>query len=51
MGYIFVECKASAFVDNRNIKLPRFQRKQNWKPKHNFKLAINVFKTIQLVLL
>ncbi|MDT8718070.1 DUF262 domain-containing protein [Clostridium sp. 19966] len=26
------------------MKLPRFQRKQTWKPTDNFKLCISVFK-------
>ena len=32
------------FVTLRNIKLPRFQRKQTWDEKKNFELCISVFK-------
>jgi hypothetical protein len=36
------------FVEDRNIKLPRFQRKQTWDEKKNFALAISVFKGFPL---
>ena len=32
------------FVLDRNIKLPRFQRKQTWDEKKNFQLCISLFK-------
>lgn len=32
------------FITNRNIRLPRFQRKLTWKEKDNFQLCISVFK-------
>lgn len=32
------------FVEDSNIKLPRFQRKQTWDDKKNFELCISVFK-------
>ena len=32
------------FIENVDIKLPRFQRKQTWDPKSNFKLCISIFK-------
>lgn len=33
-----------SFITDRNIKLPRFQRKQTWDEKKNFQLCISVFK-------
>lgn len=44
MAYRIVENNAVAFADNRSIKFPRFQRKQTWDEKDNFKLCISVFK-------
>ncbi|MGN9163060.1 DUF262 domain-containing protein [Clostridium sulfidigenes] len=44
MGYSIVENSTNSFIENRSIKLPRFQRKQTWKPTDNFKLCISVFK-------
>lgn len=32
------------FITDRNVKLPRFQRKQTWDNKKNFQLCINLFK-------
>ena len=32
------------FIIDRNIKLPRFQRKQSWDEKKNFQLCISLFK-------
>ena len=32
------------FITDRNVKLPRFQRKQTWDDKKNFKLCISLFK-------
>lgn len=32
------------FVEDSNIKLPRFQRKQTWDDKKNFELCISIFK-------
>lgn len=32
------------FIIDRNIKLPRFQRKQTWDEKKNFQLCISLFK-------
>ena len=32
------------FITDRNVKLPRFQRKQTWDKKKNFQLCISVFK-------
>lgn len=32
------------FIEDRKIKLPRFQRKQTWDSKKNFKLCISIFK-------
>jgi hypothetical protein len=36
------------FVEDKSIKLPRFQRKQTWKEKKNFALLISVFKKFPL---
>ena len=44
MSYRIVEHNAVAFADNPRIKFPRFQRKQTWNEKDNFKLCISVFK-------
>ena len=33
-----------AFITDRNIRLPRFQRKQTWDNKKNFQLCISLFK-------
>ncbi|MHC5202163.1 DUF262 domain-containing protein [Myroides sp. LJL119] len=32
------------FVEDSNIKLPRFQRKQTWDSRKNFELCISIFK-------
>lgn len=32
------------FIQDRNVKLPRFQRKQTWDEKKNFQLCISLFK-------
>lgn len=32
------------FIVDRNIRLPRFQRKQTWDEKKNFQLCISLFK-------
>lgn len=32
------------FITDRNVKLPRFQRKQTWDGKKNFQLCISLFK-------
>ena len=32
------------FINDRNIKFPRFQRKQTWKDEQNLKLTISLFK-------
>jgi hypothetical protein len=36
------------FVEDRNIKLPRFQRKQTWDEKKDFALAISVSAGLNL---
>lgn len=33
-----------SFIEDTNIKLPRFQRKQTWDDKKNFQLCISIFK-------
>lgn len=35
---------AKSFIQDRDIRLPRFQRKQTWDEKKNFQLCISVFK-------
>ncbi|MFP7487809.1 DUF262 domain-containing protein [Priestia filamentosa] len=35
---------AKTLIEDRNIRLPRFQRKQTWDIKKNFKLCISIFK-------
>ena len=37
-----------AFLNDNSIRLPRFQRKQTWKPINNFRLAISLFKSYPL---
>lgn len=32
------------FIEDTNIQLPRFQRKQTWDDKKNFELVISIFK-------
>ena len=32
------------FITDKNIRLPRFQRKQTWDDKKNFQLCISIFK-------
>lgn len=44
MAYRIVENNAVSFADNKSIKFPRFQRKQTWDERDNFKLCISVFK-------
>lgn len=36
------------FITDKNIKLPRFQRKQTWNEKKNFELCISLFKDYPL---
>jgi len=33
-----------AFIQDNNIRLPRFQRKQTWNEKKNFELCVSLFK-------
>ena len=33
------------FITDRNVRLPRFQRKQTWDEKKNFQLCISLFKS------
>ncbi len=32
------------FITDKNVRLPRFQRKQTWDSKKNFQLCISLFK-------
>ena len=43
MGYKIEPKSVKEFIE-MDTALPRFQRKQTWKPKDNFKLCISVFK-------
>ena len=43
MAYKIEPKTVKEFID-MDTSLPRFQRKQTWKPKDNFKLCISVFK-------
>lgn len=43
-NYNITENNAIAFANDRNIRYPRFQRKQTWDEKLNFKLCISIFK-------
>ena len=36
------------FITDKNIRLPRFQRKQTWNEKKNFELCISLFKDYPL---
>lgn len=36
------------FIEDRSIRLPRFQRKQTWNEKKNFALTISIFKGFPL---
>jgi len=38
----------TTFIEDRRIKLPRFQRKQTWDEKQNFELVISIFKNFPL---
>lgn len=44
MAYKIQPTSVFEFVEDKDIKLPRFQRKLTWKPRMNFELAISVFK-------
>lgn len=44
MAYDIRSESIKTFINDRNIKLPRFQRKQTWDEKKNFKLCISLFK-------
>lgn len=37
-----------SFIIDKNIRLPRFQRKQTWNEKKNFELCISLFKEYPL---
>ncbi len=36
--------KVKAFIEDREIELPRFQRKQTWDEKKNYELCMSVFR-------
>lgn len=42
--YDIIPNNAKDFITARDIKLPRFQRKQTWDDKKNFQLCISIFK-------
>ena len=43
MSYVIESKTVKEFI-SMDTALPRFQRKQTWGPKDNFKLCISVFK-------
>lgn len=44
MSYSIEALSITSFLDEGNLKLPRFQRKATWKSKQSFELAISVFQ-------
>lgn len=44
MSYEIKPQNLKTFIEDKSIKLPRFQRKQTWTEKKNFLLALSVFK-------
>lgn len=44
MSYVIESIKLTEFINDANIKLPRFQRKETWKDEQNFKICISIFK-------
>ena len=44
MAYNINSISVKEYVENTNIKLPRFQRKETWDGKRNFMLCISVYK-------
>jgi hypothetical protein len=44
MGYIIEPMPLISFLDEANLKLPRFQRKATWDKKQNFELAVSIFQ-------
>jgi hypothetical protein len=42
--YVIKPESIKGFIEDSNIKLPRFQRKQTWDDKKNFQLCISIFK-------
>lgn len=44
MSYKIEPMSVREFVDDNQMKLPRFQRKATWNDKQNFELAISIFQ-------
>lgn len=44
MSYIIEPMPLISFLEESNLRLPRFQRKATWDKKQNFELAISVFQ-------
>lgn len=44
MAYKIEPRPLSSFIDDKKIKLPRFQRKATWQDRQNFELAISIFQ-------
>lgn len=42
--YTIRPCSVKEFLNDSQIQLPRFQRKQTWDEKKNFQLVISIFK-------
>lgn len=51
MCEIRLELIKKTFIEDKIIKLPRFQRKQTWNIKKSCALCISIFKGYQLVVL
>lgn len=44
MSYVIEPMTLLSFLDESNMKLPRFQRRATWTSKQNFELCISVFQ-------
>lgn len=44
MAYKIEPQALTQFIQEDDIRLPRFQRKKTWKPSQNFELCISIFK-------
>ncbi len=44
MSYEIYPLSGKMYLEDRQIKLPRFQRKSTWKPKQRFELVLSIFK-------
>lgn len=44
MSYNIESIEITSFIENMQIRLPRFQRKSTWDAKQKFELCISVFQ-------